>query len=197
MCMSSAGSFHCKTHLPDALSRARSHPRLFLSYSTWRRRCSRQYVCLHPRPPTPSRIPLVANVRPRRVLLHLKDALQLCAHALPTPIRITTLHRHATLHVPARARLSLFAVALFPAMSTARELSNAKDRPKCAVAKKSKRTSPCQLPTSKPPQRLNMRVCSPCAREEHMSRQPGCALSRPRSATIPSPPSSSAWPGRL
>jgi hypothetical protein len=174
-----------------------SHPRLFLSYSTWRRRCSRQYVCLHPRPPTPSRIPLVANVRPRRVLLHLRDALQLCAHALSTLIRITTLHRHATLLVPARARLSLIAVALFPAMLTVRELSNAKGRPKCAVAKKSKKTSLCRLPTSRPPQRPNTHAYSQCAREEPMSRQPGCALFRPKSETILSLASSSAWLGRL
>jgi len=141
-------------------------------------------------------LPAVANVRPRRVLHHLKDALQLCAHALSTPIRITILRPHATLPVPARALPFLFAAAPFPAMSTVREPLNAKDRPKCAVAKKSKRTSLYQLPKSRLPQKPNMHACSPCAREEHMCRPPGCALYRLRSATTHNPASSSAWPGK-
>ena len=172
--------------------------RLFLAHSTWRRRCSRQYVCLHPRPPTPSRmLLLVANARPRRVLHHLKGVLQLCAHALSTLIRITTLRHHAILPVLARAHLSLIEAALFPVMSTVREHLNAKDRPKCAVAKKFNRTSLYQLPRSRPPQRPNMRACLPCAREEPTCRQPGYALFRLKSATILSPASSSAWLGRL
>lgn len=187
---------HFEMQLPGALSRAALASSTPLANSTWRRLCSRQCVCLRPRPPTAIRMLLVENVHHPRVPHHLNDALRLCAHALSTPMRIMPLRQHAIAHARARAHRCLIAVALYLAMSTVREHSSAKDRPRRAAAKKSKKTSLLQLPRSRLLQRLNMSACSPCAREEHTYRQPGCALYRLKSEMIHLRKNSSAWLGR-
>lgn len=50
---------------------------------------------------------------------------------------------------------------------------------------------------SRPLPRPSTRNCSPCGLAVHMCLLLAYVLCRPRSATILSPPSSSAWPGRL